>query len=404
MKLPYKLYLGDCLEILKTKPENSIDAIVTDPPYGLGFMGKKWDKIGDTSANYTNLDKPHISQEKFPMNKSRGRPISETDGKAQQKWHYKWAKEALRVAKPGAFLLAFGGTRTSHRLTCALENAGWEIRDCIMWVYGSGFPKSLDIGKAIDKKLGNKRKDLGKHPNARLTSGKVKICKKNGLGRLSKGESEWKGWGTALKPAWEPIIVARKPIEGTVVDNIIKYRTGGINIDKCRVEYDSNTEDFGEPNSNYENKIGGFGFYKGAKKQIRSVPKKEGRFPANLIHNGSPEVLTLFPDTISGKGNGNADGSAARFFYCAKTSKSDREKFNEHVTVKPTDLMRYLVKLVTPPKGRILDLFMGSGSTGKAAILEDFKFIGIEQEEKSFLTAKKRLKKATEKQALRLFR
>lgn len=440
MKLPYKLYMGDCLEVLKTKKENSIDSIVTDPPYGIGFMGKEWDRIGDTSANYTNLDKPHSYQEKFPMNKSRGRPISETNGKAQQKWHYKWAVEALRVAKPGAFLLAFGGTRTFHRLACAIEDAGWEIRDCIMYVYGSGFPKSLNIGKAVDKKLGNDRttdshylapdgkfrSSKNHKPNEEIRNKETKYgYKESGFKPTDKGFSEYEGRGTSLKPAWEPIIIARKPVEGTVVDNVLKYGTGGINIDKCRVKYEAKNEQFGKAKTDYGDKEGGFGFYEGSKKQLRTIPPDQGRFPANLIHDGSEEVLELFPNTESGRSNGNAalgvpgnnvplrrgelisrndDGSAARFFYCAKTSQKDREKGNYHVTVKPTDLMRYLVKLVTPPNGRVLDMFMGSGSTGKAAILEGFRFIGIEQEEKSFLISEKRIKKSFEKQQLRLFR
>jgi len=402
MKKQFKIYHGDCLDILKTKPECSIDAIVTDPPYGLNFMGKEWDH--------------GIPGKKF------------------------W-KEALRIAKPGAFLLAFGGTRTYHRLACAIEDAGWEIRDCIMWIYSTGFPKSLDIGKAIDKKLGNKREDSNYYVapdgkfrdfknhklNAEIRNKETKYgYKTSGYIPKTKGNSKYEGMGTSLKPSYEPIILARKPVIGTIVDNILKYGTGGINIDKCRVEYEEGGTIATNPSLRTHIKGGNGGKILSTEKESRvGIPNNIGRFPANLIHDGSEEVLELFPNAESGKSNGNAEigeqgdnipfrrgtitprfdsGSAARFFYCAKTSQKDREKGNEHVTVKPTDLMRYLVKLVTPPDGKVLDMFMGSGSTGKAAILEGFKFIGIEKEEQSFLTAQKRLEKAVEKQNLRLFK
>jgi site-specific DNA-methyltransferase (adenine-specific) len=315
---------------MKTMDADSIDSIVSDPPYGIDFMGKGWDH--------------GVPGEVF------------------------W-REALRVAKPGAHLLAFGGTRTFHRLTVAIEDAGWEIRDCVMWVYGSGFPKSHNIGKAIDKAV---------TPEA----------------------AQWDGWGTALKPAWEPIIVARKPIIGTVAENVLKHGTGGMNIDGCRVE--------GEPTSgsgaNVSNSV--YGKYKDVKVGKPNEINTQGRFPANLIHDGSDEVVGLFPilhasgnkldvgtgtdagyDASSyeisygGRANreyGSKGGSAARFFYCAKASKADRDEGNNHPTVKPTALMRYLCKLVTPLNGIILDPFMGSGSTGKAAILEGFQFTGID--------------------------
>lgn len=307
----YVLCKGDNREILRKVPDNKVDAIVTDPPYGLKFMGNDWD---------------------------HGVPCADF-----------W-REFLRVAKPGAHLLAFGGTRTYHRLMVAIEDAGWEIRDCLMWVYGSGFPKSLNL------------------------------------------KDDWQGWGTALKPAWEPIILARKPLSGTVAANVLAHSTGALNIDGCRVE--------------------------------TSDGLNGGRFPANLIHDGSPEVTELFPDSKGQQGdvrgtelsrtgdeNTNCYGefgrtafakrqetetSAARFFYCAKASKKDRGEDNRHPTVKPTDLMRYLCRLVTPPDGLILDPFMGSGSTGKAAGLEGFKFFGIELDKdgKYFGVAKQRVSEA----------
>jgi hypothetical protein len=193
------IYLMDCIDGMKQIADNSIDACITDPPYELGFMGKKWDSTGIT-------------------------------------YNVELWEEAFRILKPGAYLLAFGGSRTYHRLACAIEDAGFEIRDQIMWVYGSGFPKSLDIGKVVDKMQGNEREDLGEHPNKREVVGNINICKKNGSGRLTKGTSEWEGFGTHLKPSHEPIVVARKPLEGTVAENVLKWGTGGMNIDECRVE------------------------------------------------------------------------------------------------------------------------------------------------------------------------
>lgn len=336
MTLPsYQIINADCLDAMRAMEAASVDAVVTDPPYGLLFMGSKWD------------------------HGVPGVPF--------------WT-EALRVAKPGAHLLAFGGTRTFHRLACAIEDAGWVIRDCIMWVYGSGFPKSHNL------------------------------------------DGDWDGWGTALKPAWEPIIVARKPLCGTVAENVARYGTGALNVDGCRVELCGDV------------KVGGFGsgkigFNGGDARGAKWTSDTLGRWPANLCHDGSPEVMAGFPES-EGQIGGNNDpngslgyrggargislpgipdsGSAARFFYCAKASREDREaglreagrstmgdgigmqpaqsilSRNTHPTVKPTDLMRWLVRLVTPPGGLVLDPFCGSGSTGKAAILEDRRFVGCE--------------------------
>jgi site-specific DNA-methyltransferase (adenine-specific) len=352
-------HFGDCLEVMPTMEEGIVDSVVCDPPYGLGFMGKDWDH-GVPGAHF-------------------------------------WA-EALRVAKPGAYLLAFGGTRTYHRLTCAIEDAGWEIRDCLMWVYGSGFPKSKNL------------------------------------------DGDWKGFGTGLKPAWEPIILARKPLNGNVSQNVLAHGVGVLNIAACKVNpgevVPGGGRSFGACDGVNE------GWKRPGHAQYKNKPSHSGgRWPANLIHDGSDEVLATFPQAPGQQGHSiedgapqnnsvfgamkrggphhtprNDTGSAARFFYCAKASKKDRDegceslddkvlamsnqakaeqargnlhsgdsgmntgkkRKNNHPTVKPTELMRYLCRLVTPPGGLILDPFMGSGSTGKAALLENFRFVGIE--------------------------
>ncbi|HUV08295.1 MAG TPA: site-specific DNA-methyltransferase, partial [Spirochaetia bacterium] len=329
------LYHGDCLEVLPTLTD--VDAVVTDPPYGLKFMGNEWD------------------------HGVPGVPFWEA---------------ALRVLKPGGHLLAFGGTRTFHRLACAIEDAGFEIRDTIMWVYGSGFPKSLDVSKAIVKAMG-----AGPQP---LTA------------------QQWDGWGTALKPAHEPIVVARKPLVGKVAANVLQHGTGAMNIDACRIAtgetfakrehkgkvYDGVAAGYQRPNkSSYTHKTDWH------------MPSL-GRWPANVIHDGSEEAVSVFPQTgPSRKGkpregqNGDGwgmtatgaeyedSGSAARFFYCAKASRAERNRGvtkNNHPTVKPLALMRYLCRLVTPPGGIVLDCFAGSGSTLIAARDERFRYIGIE--------------------------
>jgi site-specific DNA-methyltransferase (adenine-specific) len=377
--------------------------------------------------------------------------------------------EALRVAKPGAHLLAFGGTRTYHRLACAIEDAGWEIRDCVMWVYGSGFPKSHDVSKAIDKAAGAERtmrineRWAERYPNGpggNLNSGSDdqqygQLNRVSGNPLLTSdpvtpAAQQWSGWGTALKPSWEPVIVARKPLVGTVAENVLTHGTGAINVDGCRVGTDGGTAK-GNPPKDESNGIYGHGINGAC--DILDIGK--GRWPANLIHDGSEEVVGLFPQTCASSGrprrntaaahnatnsmgksvadwitlgHGDNGGSAARFFYCAKASKADRDegceglpqtikqsvphgdkrhgtlpytnepremnprpRGNHHPTVKPTDLMRYLCRLVTPPGGVVLDPFTGSGSTGKAAILEGFRFIGIEREAEYVEIAKARI-------------
>lgn len=400
----------------------SVDSIVTDPPYELGFMGKSWDASGIAF----NVDV--------------------------------W-REALRVLKPGGHLLAFGGSRTYHRMACAIEDAGFEIRDQIMWLYGSGFPKSLDVSKAIDKAAGAEREVVGIDP--------VRFARlKNQIGgSVSTGEQwehggrdvtitapateaarQWQGWGTALKPAHEPIVVARKPLVGTVAENVLQFGTGALNIDGCRVEGGARPLIVGE---NDARKFSG-DFKQGSRCEGTTTA---GRWPANVIHDGSEEVLAVFPQakgqqgaltgsepssktaSVYGEYAGRtpaaprieSDKSAARFFYCAKASKRDRDeglegfevkrtggmqatadgsmltgsgnerttaRANIHPTVKPTDLMRYLCRLVTPPGGLVLDPFMGSGSTGKAAMLEGFRFVGIELSEEYIEIARARIASA----------
>ncbi len=519
--MSFEVHTADCLQHMRTMADNAVDAVVTDPPYGLTFMGKDWDK--------------GVPGEVF------------------------W-REALRVSKPGAHLLAFGGTRTFHRLTCAIEDAGWEIRDCIMWVYGSGFPKSLDVSKAIDKAAGAEREVVGKKKPrggmaATFGGSEYRDSALNITAPATDLARQWQGWGTCLKPAFEPIILARKPLDGTVAGNVAKWGTGGLNVDGCRVAADQLAKPSGP-----QKPFGGvtIGKYNGGNERCSGsgATHPSGRFPANLVHDGSEEVLAGFPVTgpskaawmglrHSGRHGGLADkggnlkpgtdgirghndlgGSAARFFYCAKASRGEREagldrtcsvKYNidrqhigglsckdaatvlvqslrrvtsglttrwntgesgesimglcpldslyttltaisrittseilnslpplstsesiagascgtasggslaenvenssplspattsaetglahgvslaasemlltiseganwkpmrnVHSTVKPISLMRWLVRLVTPPDGLVLDPFTGSGTTGCAAVLEGKRFIGCE--------------------------
>jgi len=387
------IYHGDCREVMQTFPENSIDTILTDPPYGLKFMGKDWDH-GVPGVPY-------------------------------------WA-EALRVAKPGAFLLAFGGTRTFHRLTCAVEDAGWEIRDCIMWLYGSGFPKSHDISKAIDKAAGAKREVIGiKWKNSteservamegRPHRGKVTFIKEQceQTAPATATAQTWHGWGTALKPAWEPIIVAMKPLDTTFVNNALTWGVAGLNIDGCRIQGDANYQN---GNYNYERKkiYGQVYGWKDSEKFVRCAPHNQGRWPANVIldepaaemldeqsgilvsgeRNGRNHINSMENSNSIGNGwqytGGKCEGSsggASRFFYTAKSDKNERGEDNNHPTVKPLDLMKYLCKLTaTPSGGVILDPFMGSGTTLLAAREMGRKSIGIEIDRHSCQIARNRMK------------
>jgi DNA modification methylase len=335
--MTHQLHHGDCLEVLRSMPDCSVDSIVTDPPYGLSFMGKKWD-----------YDVPSVDV---------------------------WV-ECLRVLKPGGHLLAFAGTRTQHRMAVRIEDAGFEIRDMIAWVYGSGFPKSLDVSKAIDKVAGAEREVVGKKVTGRALGGSNWRDGDAGgqetvdiTAPATPEAKQWQGWGTALKPALEPITVARKPLIGTVAENVLQHGTGAINVDGGRV----GTEQV----FTTAHKTLGDGIKYGKSKPFPASEMRTGRWPANFIHDGSEEATDLL-------------GASARFFYCAKASKADRGE-NHHPTVKPTDLMRYLCRLVTPPNGIVLDPFNGSGSTGCAAVLEGFQYIGIEREAEYIAISEKRI-------------
>jgi len=399
-----QIICGDCLEVLKIMPDNSVDSIVTDPPYELGFMGKKWDSTGIA-------------------------------------YNVELWQECLRVLKYGGYLLAFGGTRTYHRMACAIEDAGFEIRDQIQWIYGSGFPKSMDISKAIDKKAGAERKVIGqlKRNDRVLPSGqggyhgrlheqyqeKGRESIKLDITAPSTDEAkQWEGWGTALKPANEPIVVARKPLsEKTVADNVLKWGTGGINIDGCRVPTDEDRSRPIGPQNNANTYMKG---WKGGKTE--SHP--QGRFPANIIFDEKAGRLLDEQSGISkgsnsgirkagsefGQGSGwnkhknkdtfrvghNDSGGASRFFYCAKASKKERRE-SKHPTVKPLNLMRYLVRLVTPPNGTALDPFAGSGTTLEAAMLEGFCFVGIEEQAEYIPDIQARVKQAQAQSQQSLF-
>ena len=475
-----RLHNGDCLNVLKMMIEDEVfvDSIVTDPPYELGFMGRSWDSTGIAFQKET--------------------------------WEL-----CFKVLKPGGHLLAFSGSRTYHRMAVAIEDAGFEIRDQVMWLYGSGFPKSMNVGKALDKKLGNERIKTGEkktHSNKGIKQSEQRTAIGAGAfgqeveEEVTVGTTEWEGWGTALKPAHEPLVLARKPLsEKSVVDNVLKHRTGGINIDECRVEgndakYPDTNPDFRDQGRQSKENMGidklSFGQTENVKRKkvVRKTRDENGvwtddnsgmkaegseyadadprgRFPSNVMHDGSDVVKDIFPNTKSsnvsrerkagtefGQSSGwnkhnnvdsglmpayGDDGSASRYFYCAKTSKAEKNqglnnfpiknkkggggtsnnvwyeddvnsasgKFgsekapskNVHPTVKPIKLMKYLCRLITPKGGTVLDPFMGSGSTGMAAKEENFDFVGIEKEEEYFNIASARIESVETKSTLEGF-
>ena len=422
-----KLLLGDCLDKLKELDDNSVDSIVTDPPYGLSFMGKDWDKVKATKETKSQVVKGLGAGMKM---------TSLADNIEFEKWVTEWSMECYRVLKPGGYMLAFGGSRMYHRLASGIENAGFEIRDQMMWVYGSGFPKSMDISKQIDKKFGKlderevvgtkglnsyKTKENGPSRHAGLREDFDKV---NELTAPVTDEAkQWGGWGTSLKPAHEPIVMGRKPIsEKTVVDNVLKWGTGGINVDGCRVGTEKVSIHHAGSSSSET-----YGWNKGDKKDSsKDYYENEGRFPANIIFDEEAGklldeqtgVLTsgfmkagtarkMSESNVNTYGHYDSDtsyrdtygdsGGASRFFYCPKTNKNDRNEGNIHPTVKPTDLMAYLIRLVTPKGGIVLDPFMGSGSTGKAAVREGMEFIGIERETEYFEIAKSRIESEKKK-------
>jgi len=420
--MTYKILHGNNLEILPTLPDNSVDSIVTDPPYELGFMGKKWDSTGIAYS--------------------------------VELW-----EQCIRVLKPGGHLLAFSGSRTYHRMVVAIEDAGFEIRDMISWISNKTFPKSLNIGKAIDKAAGAEREVIGQRTdgmsetamkpdkgwNANSMTNVIDITKP-----ATDEAKQWDGWGTGLKPTVEPIVMARKPVEGTIANNVLTYGTGGLNIDASRIA--GEIQSVPQPNTKG-------GLFSGELGRSGNMSNNtQGRWPANLILDElTAELLdeqtshlhaagnkkdtadgldkgyesSSFEMSYKGRANRthNDSGGASRFFYVAKASKRDRNEGleeleeslagsyagnvanngnkigaqpdkpnqpakNFHPTVKPTSLMEYLIKLVTPPNGTVLDPFTGSGSTGKAAILQGFHFIGIEMTEEYLPIIEGRLKHA----------
>jgi site-specific DNA-methyltransferase (adenine-specific) len=438
-----RVFAGDCREVLKGLPDNSVDSVVTDPPYELGFMGKKWDSSGiayDVTV---------------------------------------W-QECLRVLKPGGHLLAFGGSRTWHRLAVAIEDAGFEIRDNIAWIYGSGFPKSLDVSKAIDKKAGVEREvvgvrddfkakkaaeskrgvDNGRNYNERHDPGRGGYTNPSAVGEITAPATSeaktWEGWGTALKPAFEPVVVGRKPFgKGvTVAENVLAWGVGGLNIDGSRISAPDGVPTFDHKG---QDSVGIYGNGLHGSKATGERDFVTGRWPANVIFDEVTAGLldeqsgvqkdgvavkrnaipgSMKANTVYNGGWGNltedvtfgGSGGASRFFYVAKASKRDRNegleeleaqrhadrvvddgpggenprnrtntaKQNFHPTVKPTQLMRYLIKLITPPGGTVLDPFTGSGSTGKAALLDGFQFVGVELTEEYLPIIEGRLRWATE--------
>lgn len=356
------VYVGDCMQVMMHLPREVFHAIVTDPPYNLGFMGREWDTVGD--------------------------------GRAFQQWLQDRSTQMLRTAKPGAHLLCFGGTRMYHRAACAVEDSGFEVRDTIMWVYGSGFCKSMNVSKAIDEELGfatkqpveGRERKKGNFVNSQVVQGGYNFRSEWEVRKpITDAAKQWEGWGTCLKPALEPIVMARKPHIGTVASNTLEHGCGGLNMEACKVGSTGASvikEMTGKKDS-------GSGIYRmndgTASAGIQGgflVETTDGRLPTNLIHDGGPEVLELL-------------GDSARFFYCAKADEDDRPHGRNgavHPTVKPLDLMKYLVRMVCVKGGTVLDPFMGSGSTGCAAVEEGVYFVGIEQDQKYADMAVGRLK------------
>ena len=376
--MTYEIFQGDCRELLRDLPDECIDAIVTDPPYELGFMGKQWDSSG------------------IAYNVAM------------------WA-ECLRVLKPGGHLLAFGGTRTYHRMACAIEDAGFEVRDSIHWIYGSGFPKAMDVSKAIDKAAGTKgNKGPLKRGGERLIS-QAPNGQRDGEGRwgnevgrnpytylpATDAAKQWQGWGTALKPAHEPIVVARKPLIGTVAANVQAHGTGALNIDGTRVAYASEA-DFAKLEASVQATKARGGSRENSWKNSSDLSGANdastiGRWPPNILLSHTEDCDDECAADCTVAEMDRQSGGASRFFPCfkyhPKTSRKERDAVvsNTHPTTKPVELMKWLVRLVTPPNGSVLDPFTGSGSTGVACTLEGFNFVGFEQSEEYVEIAEARI-------------
>ncbi|SES76097.1 DNA-methyltransferase [Oceanicella actignis] len=363
---PVALLEGDCLESVAAIPADTFDAIVTDPPYHLASIVKRF---GPGASGAAGAAAGYGSDGAF-QRASRGFMGREWDGGDIAFRAETWAA-LLRVAKPGAHLVAFNHSRTWHHMAVAIEAAGWDVRDTLAWLYGSGFPKSHDVSKGIDKALGRKRKVLSER--AAYSMGQGRAMRGHAPGATAKVTAPatpearaWQGWGTALKPAFEPVVLARKPLrESSVARQCLATGTGALNIDAARVG--------GEPWRPHRatglaaNKF----FSDGAAAVIDKAPHDLGRWPANVLHDGTPEALAAFPR--------DQDGSLGRFFYSAKAGEADR-RGSDHPTVKPQALMRWLVRLTTRRGGLILDPFGGSGSTGWAAAAEGVRAVLCERE------------------------
>lgn len=476
--------VADCLDAMARLAPASVDAIVTDPPYGIRFMGKAWDGA-DIEHRARTLASKRPRPDGRDGDYSPAQAAGEYDrspeaNRAFQAWAEEWAVAALRIAKPGAHLVSFGGPRTYHRLACALEDAGWEIRDCLSWLYGQGFPKSLDLSKAIDRTLGaepvpvtTRETDLlgerettverGAPAGARgvtVYDGWERQARNPLLEPATPEAARWRGWGTGLKPAWEPILLARKPCPDGVVRNVMAHGVGGLNVDACRIPVTpADAGDVGRVITRHVRPEDGWGF-NGERADRTEVVKDTGRWPPNVamdpvaaqdldaqvgflhsagnkvLRDDMPEPYRDATGTVNYTGRAgtapsvihDAGGGPSRYFYCPKASRAEREagleEFakrngvnygqakkngsgglvngtgrptptrNAHPTVKPVELMRWLVRLITPPGGLVLDPFCGSGTTGVACVLEGFRFLGVEREEEYATIARARIARA----------
>lgn len=419
------LWHGDCLDVLATLPNQSVDSVVTDPPYGIAFMGKAWDQpgqFGSKSRGAGGLNKN--SGDKDAALEAGRYDLSPHAMRNFQLWCESWATECYRVLRPGGHLLAFGGSRTWHRLAAGVEDAGFEIRDSIAWLFASGFPKSLNVSKAITgTQLGYggnsaaiRRAAMGEdYEPSGVCGNRDGVTRRSDTGMADRDlaptpdAERWQGWGTALKPAFEPIVVARKPLKGTVASNVIEYGTGAINIDACRVPMTDadadaiNAKHAGMDVDSYERRPGDSLHLSTNPIPLKAASAHDaGRWPANVIldehqaaelddQSGVSRSRSAAPRAAS-PGNGwrlkstgcehDDIGGASRFFYTAKADSSERVNVGgiAHPTVKPLDIMRWLVRLVTPPGGIVLEPFAGSGTTVEACLLEGFQCIAIERE------------------------
>lgn len=404
--MSWDVWHGDCRDILRMLPSNYFDSIAMDPPYGLGFMGAEWDKFGKGGMKPATIARQKAAEKRNEPFGRSGKAAAPSFGEKQafKAFIREVGTECLRVLKPGAHALAFGGTRTYHWMADAWEDAGFEIRDQLMWLYGQGFPKSVNIAKAIDKAAGvqpleRRPASLGMKDNENWNELKTQLIMPPPTTPKAK---QWAGWGSALKPAFEPLILARKPFKGPIYKNVLKHGTGGLNLDDCRIGENAGWS--------YPKGKGGSPCHGGGFKNIPCKATK-GRWPANVIldeeagrlldeqsgiskdgvavkrHGKGGKFFAQEKDKLSApapdQGFGGA-GGASRFFYCPKPSRKEKDagltEKCKHPTVKPLALLRYLARLITPPNGLLLDPFAGSGSQGCACVLEGFRYLGIEQD------------------------